>query len=63
MEPVKPQDKGQLNHIIKLRIWEYKNAEVQYTNILIYQHTEPFTMGGVIYLKTIVFTFKQISFR
>ena len=35
-----------------MEIWEYKNVE--YTNILTYQHTQPLLWGGVIYLKTAV---------
>ena len=31
-------------------------------NILTYQYTQPLLQGGVMYLKTAVLTFKQLSF-
>ena len=39
-----------------MEIWECRNVE--YTNILIYQHTQPLLWGGVMYLKTTVLTFR-----
>ena len=61
MEPIKLQDEGQPSYIVKLKTQEYRNMGAQYTDIPMYQYTKPFTMGGVIYLKTTVLTFRQFS--
>ena len=37
---------------------ERGNTGARRTDVLMYQHTEPFTMGGVMYLKTTVLTFR-----
>ena len=31
---------------------------MKYTDILMYQHTQPLLWGGVIYLKTTILTFR-----
>ena len=33
-----------------MEMWKYRNVEC--TNILIYQHTQPLLWGGVMYLNT-----------
>ena len=46
-------------HNEKFGMWKRKYIETwEYTNVLTYQHTQPLLWGGVIYLKTAVFTFR-----
>jgi hypothetical protein len=45
-----------MTKVRNIKTWERRNME--YTDVLTYQCTQPLLWGGVMYLKTAVFTFR-----